>query len=488
MKIYNTMSNEVEKFTTIDPNFVRFYACGPTVYDEAHLGHARAAIAADTIRRYLEYKGYHVLFVQNFTDIDDKIINRANELGISTTELSEKYIQTYLEDMARLNVRRASIHPRATETLSFMIEMIQGLVDKGYAYVLESGEVLFDTDSFEDYGNLAKLQKSEEEDDAEESTYTRVDTSGKRNRRDFTLWKPQKEGEPGWDSPWGMGRPGWHIECSAMSQKFLGDQIDIHAGGQDLIFPHHTNEIAQSEAYTGKAPFCRYWVHNGFVQVDQEKMSKSLGNFFTIKEILEKFSGEVIRLFLLSTQYRKPIDFSDKSLQQAQRNYDRLQLALSLLVQWLRKAPEEGTREWEVTFSGIIKTTREEFEEAMDYDFNVPKALATIYTFAKFLITNLVPENEGITKTMVENAMEFYLTSLHTLGLLESIRAGSQQGGDYFALFENFSKVIQLLIDMRDEARMKKDYTTADNIRKNLRSCGVELDDHKNVTTWRYTA
>ncbi|MHA1732838.1 MAG: cysteine--tRNA ligase [Promethearchaeota archaeon] len=503
MKIYNTMTNRLERFESIDHHLVRFYACGPTVYDYAHVGHARAAISADVARRHLEYRGYHVLFVQNFTDIDDKIIMRARELGISTGELAERHIKSYLDDMGELNVKKASIHPRATETLDYMLKMIEGLLEKGHAYVLESGEVLFDTASLGDYGKLAKIEPTGSDDasvSGDDVAFSRVNAEGKRNRRDFTLWKPQKPGEPAWDSPWGKGRPGWHIECSAMNLKFLGPQIDIHAGGQDLVFPHHTNEVAQSEAYTGKVPFCRYWMHNGFVQVDHEKMSKSLGNFFTVRELLEQYPGEVIRLFLLSTHYRKPIDFSEKPLKQAQKNYDRLTLALSLLVQ--RATPSGlGSIPSLPDFSGAIADARVQFEAAMDEDFNTPKALAAMLGFAKRVIKALTGASTGTaagtgtgeTPSGVgggagesanespcgsREALEFYLSTLRVLGLFEF-------RGERGNLFEKFTKLVQHVVDFRTRARLEKDFSTADEIRDLLREAGVELDDRKDGTTWR---
>ncbi|GAB4306956.1 MAG: cysteine--tRNA ligase [Promethearchaeota archaeon] len=485
LKIYNSLTHRKEPFAPQDPRVVKFYVCGPTVYDDAHLGHARAAVSFDVIRRYLEYSGYHVVHVQNFTDVDDKIINRAAELGVSPEELAEKYTRRYVEDMTRLNVLPPTIAPRATETIDVMIDMIGGLLEKGYAYKLDDGEVLFDTSAFPDYGRLANLQEGDGdgEEEEEDTSYTRVDRSGKRNRKDFTLWKPKKPGEPSWPSPWGEGRPGWHIECSAMNLKYLGETIDLHGGGRDLIFPHHTNETAQSEAFTGKH-FCRFWLHNGFVQVNKEKMSKSLGNYFRVRDLLKRYSGAVLRLFLVSTLYRRPIEFSEEQLEQAKRNHERLSLAFDVLVQAKVNSKEDGVEAGEL--DEVVKAARRDFEAAMDDDFNTPKALAALYTFVRHVTGKVNPTTPSESASSLSGAIKFFTEALGVLGVPVGLASGTTVSGEVLPLYEALAKVLGLLLELRREARDAKDYARADEIREKLRACGVELDDRSGGTSWRW--
>ena len=367
IKLTNTLTERKEEFKPLENRTVKMYVCGPTVYDHAHVGHARSAVVFDVIRRWLEYRGYKLIFVRNYTDIDDKIIRRAKEEGIAWYEVAQKYIDSYEEDMKALNVKEPTYKPRVTQHIREIVEMIDGLIEKGYAYESE-GNVYFSVEKFPQYGKLSKRRVEEL------LAGARVEPGeGKRNPLDFALWKRSKEGEPGWESPWSYGRPGWHIECSVMSMKYLGETMDIHGGGLDLIFPHHENEIAQSEAYTGKT-FARYWVHNGFVMVNREKMSKSLGNFFTVKEILSQFSPDTLRLFLLSTHYRSPIDFSLDRLKEAESSLKRLINFLNIreLIEPVESVEGEGE-------PISVEAYRKEFESAMDDDFNTAKALGVLF-------------------------------------------------------------------------------------------------------------
>jgi len=378
MKIYNTLTGKKEEFITLAPDVVGMYACGVTVYDHCHIGHARSAVVFDVIRRYLKYKGFDVTYVRNFTDIDDKIINRAKQEDISWDAVAGKYTEEYYKDMEMLGVARADVEPKATEHIPEIITIVQGLIDKGFAYETD-GSVYFIVDKFPQYGKLSKRDKEEMVAGA------RVEVDERKNNPlDFALWKRSKNGEPFWDSPWGPGRPGWHIECTAMSIKHLGESFDIHGGGADLLFPHHENEIAQSEAYTGK-PFAKYWVHNGFITIDKEKMSKSLGNFFTIKEVLDKYDPEVLRFFLLSTHYRSPIEFSDELLREAESSIDRYYTTVVRINDFLEK--EYGTsRECSKAgkvFEEILLSFEKKFEEAMDDDFNTALALGHVFELVR---------------------------------------------------------------------------------------------------------
>ncbi|MFA5073444.1 MAG: cysteine--tRNA ligase [Nitrospirota bacterium] len=488
IKIFNTLTGKKEEFVPINPGEVAMYACGVTAYDYSHLGHARGAVAFDLIRRYFKRKGFIVTYVRNFTDVDDKIIKRAQEEGISANDVARKYICAYQEDMDRLGVARADIEPKATEHIHEMIEIIKRLIEKGHAYTID-GDVYFRVSSFAGYGKLSKRNL----DDLKAGARVEIDER-KADPLDFALWKSSKPGEPAWDSPWGLGRPGWHIECSAMSFKHLGQTLDIHAGGKDLIFPHHENEIAQSEAYTGK-PFVHYWVHNGFVNTNQEKMSKSLGNFFTIREILDQFDAEVVRMFLLSTHYRSPIDFSDANLKDARAGLDRFYTMKEALVKILNeKSAPEGKAE-DVIEAGDrplldkIKNLPPAFEEAMDDDFNTAYAIGLVYDLVrdvnKFL-AEIQQKRDDAAYFILTAAADAFMNVGATLGLF------TRHPEEWFAESRLAdSKVtlpmeeIERLIHQRNEARSNKNWAEADRIRKILDDGGVTLFDRADGTVWK---
>lgn len=479
MRIYNTMSGKKEEFVPVTPGKVGIYACGVTVYDLCHLGHARSAIIFDVVRRYLRFKGFDVKYVRNFTDIDDKIIKRAQEENIPWNEVARKYTEEYYRDMDRLGIERADIEPKATDHVKEMIEIIKKLIEKGYAYEVD-GDVYFEVNKFKGYGKLSKR-------DIEEMLAgARVEVDErKRNPMDFALWKSSKEGEPAWDSPWGKGRPGWHIECTAMSIKYLGETFDIHGGGADLIFPHHENELAQSEAYTGK-DFARYWVHNGFITIDKEKMSKSLGNFFTIRDILDKFDPEAVRLFLLSTHYRSPIEFSDELLREAESTMDRYYSTILRIDEFLRtKGPERGSP-IESTLADMIAKFMERFVAALDDDFNTAAALGHVFELIRevnrFLDTRPSGEKaSGLVykvKEILGNAGN--ILNLFNRTPLEWYRSLLRTKRIPITEEEIMEKIRQ-----RQEARQKKDWILADNIRKELEEKGVILADRKDGTIWK---
>ena len=446
MYIYNTMTRKKELFVPLQEGKVSMYACGPTVYNFFHIGNARPFIVFDTLRRYLEYRGYQVTFVQNFTDIDDKMIRRANEEGITVKELGDRFIKEYYADADALGVKRATVNPRATEHIQDIIDLVQTLVEKGHAYPTPNGDVYFSVRSWPGYGKLS----GQNIDDLENGA--RVDpTEEKQDPLDFALWKGQKPGEPAWPSPWGMGRPGWHIECSAMSMSILGQSFDIHGGGQDLIFPHHENEIAQSEAATGK-PFAHYWMHNGFINVDNQKMSKSLGNFFTVRDIAKEYDLDVVRLFMLSVQYRNPINFSRDLIQQAAVALQRLRTALDRL----KEAPvAEEPAEDEQAFLDSLEGYRARFNEAMDDDLNTADALGVLFDLARAANTFVsVPRTKGA----VEAVTKTYTELMDVLGLMPR-KTG-----------EEFPAEVLALLDERQEARKAKNYARADEIRDQLKS------------------
>ena len=468
IKVFNTLTEKKEEFVPLEGKTVRMYVCGPTVYDHAHIGHARSAVVFDVIRRWLEYRGYKVIYVRNYTDIDDKIIKRSREEGIPWYEVAQKYIDSYEEDMRALNVKEPTYKPRVTEHIPEIIKVVKGLIEKGYAYEA-NGDVYFSVEKFPGYGKLSKRKLEEL------IAGARIEPGeGKRNPLDFALWKKSKESEPGWESPWGIGRPGWHIECSVMSMKYLGETIDIHGGGLDLIFPHHENEIAQSESYTGK-PFVRYWIHNGFVMVNKEKMSKSLGNFFTVKEILEKFSPDVLRLFLLSTHYRSPIDFSTERLEEAERSLKRL-INFIDSREVISSLPEKG-EEGEVI---DVESYRKEFEEAMDDDFNTAKALGVLFELVKeanqlkdrYLREGKIPK---ATKTSLIEAVEFVENMLKLLGL--KLEREKEEGIE--------DELIKLLVEVRGELRKRKIFDLADMIRDRLKELGITLEDLPTGTVYK---
>ena len=456
MKIYNTLTRKKEEFVPIKEGEVSIYVCGPTVYNFFHIGNARPFVVFDTLRKYMEYSGYKVKFVQNFTDVDDKIINRAREEGITAPEVSEKYIGEYYKDAAALNVKKADVHPRVSEHIDDIIAFVQTLIDKGYAYEAD-GDVYFSTRKFEGYGKLS----GQNIDDLESGARIAVGEV-KKDPLDFALWKARKaEDEIAWKSPWGMGRPGWHIECSAMSKKHLGDTIDIHAGGQDLQFPHHENEIAQSECCNG-VPFAHYWMHNGYITIDNEKMSKSKGNFFTVRDILKDYKGEVMRFFLLSGHYRSPINFSDTLMEQAKNGLARMENCKENLS-YLAGAGADGdmTAAEQEALAGYEKY-REAFKQAMDDDLNTADAISAVFELITAANTAV---KAGATKAFAKASLETLMEFADVLGLL--------QGEDDNEIDDE----IQKLVDERQEARKAKNFARADEIRDILKAKGITLKD-----------
>ncbi len=480
MKIYNTMSGKKEDFIPVAPGAVGMYACGITVYDHCHIGHARSAIIFDVMRGYLRYKGFEVKYIRNFTDIDDKIINRARQEGISWNEVAKKYTDEYYNVMDTLGVGRADVEPKATEHIKEIIDIVQGLIDKGYAYEVQ-GDVYFEVGKFSDYGKLSKR------DPEDMMAGARVDIDErKKNPMDFALWKSSKEGEPSWDSPWGPGRPGWHIECSAMSLKHLGESFDIHGGGADLIFPHHENEIAQSEAYTGK-PFVKYWVHNGFITVDKEKMSKSLGNFFTIQDILAKFDAEVIRFFLLSTHYRSPIEFSDEQLKEAELSIDRYYTTAVRIRDFLtRDHSRDRTCAEESVLEDMVGKFLDRFKAAMDDDFNT--ALAIGHIFELIRIVNKYIDGGPSGKKSVGLIESSYDLLRESGNLLNIFRRTPEQWYNTLKDIRNIGfseEYIVAKIEERRKSREAKDWAASDSIRKELEEKGIILEDKKDGTSWK---
>ncbi len=456
MKIYNTLTRKKEEFVPINENEIKVYVCGPTVYNFFHIGNARPFVVFDTLRKYLEYRGKNVKFVQNFTDVDDKIINKAREEGIKAGEVSEKYIEEYYKDAKALNVEKASVHPKVTENMDEIISFVQGLIDKGFAYEVD-GDVYYSTRKFKDYGKLSK-QNIE---DLESGARIEVEDK-KKDPLDFALWKAQKTSdELAWKSPWGMGRPGWHIECSVMSTKYLGETIDIHAGGQDLTFPHHENEIAQTEAQTGK-PFANYWMHNGYITIDNEKMSKSKGNFFTVRDILKDYDGEVMRYFLLSGHYRNPINFSRELMEQAKSSLARMQNAKNNLKHFLENGSGNITEGEAKAFEKLL-LYRDKFIAAMDDDLNTADAISVVFELIKDINT---AAREGVSKEFAEKCLSLLDELTGVLGLL---REGDED--------EGFDEEIHSLVDERQAARKSKDFKRADEIRDILKARGITLED-----------
>ena len=478
MKLYNTMTNKIEEFKTIEENKVKMYVCGPTVYNYIHLGNARPIVVFDTLARYFEHKEMEVEFVQNFTDVDDKIINKSMEEGTSASEVSEKYIKYFFEDISKLNILNSVKRPKVTENMAEIIEIIQKLIDNGFAYE-KDGDVYFEVKKYKDYGKLSNQKIEELELGA------RIDVSEiKKNPVDFALWKKKKDGEPFWESPWGQGRPGWHIECSAMAKKYLGDTFDIHGGGQDLVFPHHENEIAQSKcAYHGN--FANYWLHNGFIQINGDKMSKSLGNFFLLREILEKFSGNVVRLFILSTHYRKPINFSFENMEDTKKALQNIVKSMNKFENIVEKYKNEKIENVKISeFSQKIDEFDKKFEEAMDEDMNTPQALATIFDQIretnKFISTN---ESEFFTIYYeIKKSYDSLKKKIENIfGIaLEAENAVKEEDGENMELTK---KLIELLIKLRSEARSEKNFKLSDEIRDELKKLGVEIKDNKDGST-----
>ncbi|GAA0745774.1 cysteine--tRNA ligase [Clostridium oceanicum] len=463
MKVYNTLTRKKEDFITITPGKVKMYVCGPTVYNFFHIGNARTFVVFDTIRRYLEYRGYKVDFIQNFTDIDDKMIKRANEDDITVKQLGDRFINEYYKDADNLNIERATKNPRATEYMNEIIEFVETLVEKGYAYEVD-GDVYFHTKSFKEYGKLSGQNLEELQLGA------RIDVDNrKKDPMDFAIWKSQKPGEPAWESPWGMGRPGWHIECSCMAYNLLGETIDIHAGGIDLTFPHHENEIAQSEARTGKA-FANYWLHSAFVNVNNQKMSKSLNNFFTAREILEKYDADVLRLFMLSGHYRTQINFSMELLDSTKSALDRIRNSINNLESLLEEVKTEKIEENEKEYVKELDKYKEKYIEKMDDDFNTADAISVIFDLVKDVNINI---NINSSKEIIEYILELIRELGSPLGILQKYEKGSLE------------EEIQKLIDQRQKARKEKDWALADKIRDELKEQGIVLEDTPQGVRWK---
>ena len=466
MKVYNTLTRQKEELVPLHEGEFRIYACGPTVYNYIHIGNARPICVFDVLRRYLEYKGNKVTYVQNFTDIDDKIINRANEEGTTFKEVSEKYIAEYKTDAHGLNVRDASVHPKATENIENIIAMVSTLIDKGFAYE-SGGDVYFSTLKFKEYGKLSHQPL----DDLMAGARINIGEL-KRESMDFALWKASKPGEPAWDSPWGKGRPGWHIECSAMSCRYLGTTIDIHCGGQDLIFPHHENEIAQSEACNG-VKFANYWMHNGFITVDNEKMSKSKGNFFTVRDVAKQFGYEPIRLLMISCQYRSPINYSYDSLMQCKASLTRLHTCRDSLDFALANAQNELTSDELDTLLAEFNGFRTRFCDAMDDDLNTADAIGIIFDLTRFI--NKTVLTPAPAKNAVEEAIKIFDELTGILGIVYDDNSGSDNGGD---------EKIEALIAERTAARKEKNWAKADEIRNTLTEMGIVLEDTPQGVKW----
>lgn len=462
MKVYNTLTRKKEELVPITPGEIKIYACGPTVYNYIHIGNARPLCIFDILRRYLEYRGYNVKFVQNFTDIDDKIIRRANEEHVDFSEISERYIKEFWTDADGLNVRHATINPKATENIDAIIQIISTLIEKGYAYEAQ-GDVYFSTEKFKDYGKLSHQPLE----DLEAGARIMVGDV-KREPMDFAVWKAAKPGEPAWDSPWGKGRPGWHIECSAMNWRYLGDTIDIHCGGQDLIFPHHENEIAQSECFTGK-PFAHYWMHNGYINVDNVKMSKSLGNFFTVRDVAEKYGYEPIRYLLISAQYRSPINYSTDIIEQCIAALNRLYTCRDSLDFELKNAVDAEHDGDKAIIDGFDKY-REQFISAMDDDLNTADAIASIFELVRDINTNVVGKTPS--KALVEGAIAMFDELTGVLGLV------------YNRKTETLDSDVEALIEARTNARKEKNWAEADRIRDQLKEMGIVLEDTAQGVKW----
>ena len=457
MKLYNTLKREKEEFVPIEEGKVKMYSCGPTVYNFFHVGNARPFIIFDTLRRYFEYRGYEVTFVQNFTDIDDKMINKANELGITVKELADEYIAEYFKDAKGLGIKEATYHPRATENIDAIIDIVKDLEEKGFAYNVD-GDVYFSAKKFAQYGKLSHQPLE----DLEAGARINVNED-KKDPMDFALWKKQKEGEPAWESPWGMGRPGWHIECSAMANRFLAKTIDIHSGGQDLIFPHHENEIAQSECANG-CTFANYWLHNGYINIDNRKMSKSLGNFFTVRDIAEEFDYEVIRLFMLSAHYRSPINFSKTLMEAAKSSMERVYTCLENLEFFGENAKEKALLDGEKEYIKKLDDFKQKYIDAMDDDLNTADAISVIF--------EIVAEAN---KTITANSGSSYEAISYTKDLIREL-------GSVLGLFVNdkkdeISPEIEALLEERKIARQEKNWAKSDEIRDKLKEMGVIVKD-----------
>ena len=466
MKLYNTMSKQKEEFVPLEEGKVRMYVCGPTVYNFIHIGNARPMIVFDTVRRYFEYKGYDVNYVSNFTDVDDKIINKAIEEGTSADEVSKRFIAECKKDMAGMNVKPATKHPLATEEICGMVDMIQTLIDKGYAYE-KNGTVYYRTRQFKDYGKLS--HKNLDDLRSGERSLLVTGEDEKEDPLDFVLWKPKKEGEPSWVSPWSDGRPGWHIECSEMSKKYLGEQIDIHAGGEDLVFPHHENEIAQSEAANGKE-FAKYWMHNAFLNIDNKKMSKSAGNFFTVRDIVAKYDPQVVRFFMLSAHYRSPLNFSDELMEAAKNGLDRIRTAVTNLNFLLEKAEDREKSQEEIKLLEEAAGFAAKFDEAMDDDLNTADAIAAIFELVKFINTN----------TSADNSAAYIRELLNEIKELSDVCGLIVEKKE-----EMLDSSVEALIEERQAARKAKNFARADEIRDELLERGIILEDTREGVKWK---
>ncbi|WP_148411152.1 cysteine--tRNA ligase [Murimonas intestini] len=466
MKIYNTLTKQKEEFIPLEPGHVSMYVCGPTVYNFIHIGNARPMIVFDTVRRYMEHKGYDVNYVSNFTDVDDKIIAKAIEEGVTSEEVAQRYIAECKKDMADMNVKPATTHPLATQEIGGMIEMISDLIEKGYAYNV-NGTVYFRTRKFEEYGKLS--HKNLEDLRSGNRSLLVSGEDQKEDPLDFVLWKPKKEGEPAWDSPWSAGRPGWHIECSVMSKKYLGEEIDIHAGGEDLVFPHHENEIAQSEACNGRH-FARYWMHNAFLNIDNKKMSKSLGNFFTVREIGEKYDLQVLRFFMLSAHYRSPLNFSAELMESSKNALERIVTAVENLKFLKEAAKAEELKPEEAAGLTELDAFEKKFDEAMDDDFNTADAISAIFELVRFANTTVGGENS---KAYIQAVLDRVTALSDILGLIVEKKE------------EMLDQDIEKLIEDRQAARKAKDFAKADEIRNLLLEKGIILEDTREGVKWK---
>lgn len=463
MKIYNTMTKKKEEFVGITPGEVKMYVCGPTVYNYFHIGNARTFIVFDAVRRYLEYRGYKVKYIQNFTDIDDKMIKKSNEEECTVRELGDKYIGEYYKDADKLNIERATVNPRATEYIGEIVDFVKELVDKGYAYEVD-GDVYFNTKKFRDYGKLS----GQNLDDLQAGARINIDER-KKDPMDFAVWKNQKPGEPAWESPWGMGRPGWHIECSCMAYNLLGDTIDIHAGGFDLIFPHHENEIAQSEARTGKT-FANYWMHAAFLNINNQKMSKSLNNFFTARELLEKYDPDVLRLFMLSGHYRTQLNFSIELLDSAKSALERITNTIGNLENIMSETEREEFSESENEYVKVLNSYRQKYIEKMDDDFNTADGISVIFDMIRDINTNV---NNTSSKAIVKYCIDIIKELGSPLGILQNVTRG------------NLDEEIEKLIEQRQKARKEKNWALSDKIRDELKAQGIVLEDTPQGVRWK---
>ena len=473
LKVYNTMSRSKEEFKSLKEGEVSIYCCGVTPYNHPHIGNARPFVTWDVIRRYFAKKGYQVHYIQNFTDVDDKIINTANKEGVQWSDISGRYIKAYFEAMDALNVKRADVYPRVSETIPDIIAMVQKLIDNGYAYAVDNGDVFYSVEKFAGYGKLSgrKLE------DMQAGARIEVDTR-KQHPMDFALWKSAKPGEPSWDSPWGKGRPGWHIECSTMSLKYLGEQFDFHGGGSDLIFPHHENEIAQSQACIGdEHSFAKYWLHNGFITIHNEKMSKSKNNFFTVKDILQEYPGEVVRFFILQTHYRSPLDFSDERLKEAQTSLARLQQSKAFMDELLKK---EGAADTAKDLVAKAEEYRKAFYEAMDDDFNTALAISQLFGLSKDIniyYQDVMNKGADYDAAGFARVSEIYLEMAAIIGIFEQEEAAADDGLT--------DKLMELIISIRQDARKEKNWAIADKIRDELKEVGIVIEDTPNGARWK---